>query len=139
MDLVLGARQFPNPNGIAPRMDTEGPPPTQFSGGAKLTNIPSANLSEQGDISSPPAAEVSPGMMREASAHSPAPEGNMVMRDAGASPPPDTAGLARPQTPHMAADPTLAPPSPERYHNTLRVFGDAKERATSQLLRSPDE
>jgi hypothetical protein len=36
-DIILGARQFPNPDGIAPRMDTEGPPPTRFTGGAKLT------------------------------------------------------------------------------------------------------
>lgn len=153
MDLVLGARQFPNPDGLAPRMDTEGPPDTQFTGGAKLSNIPPAKIADQGDIKNPPAADISPGLMHEASAQAPA--GNMVMRDAGAEPAPDTSALpaSSHQAPHAPqAQPGLAPldqsglaghaltqEGQARHAAKLREFGDAEQHLNAALLKSPDE
>jgi len=138
MDLVLGARQFPNPNGIAPRMDTEGPPPTQFSGGAKLSNIPSAKLNEQGDISSPLPADVQPEMMREASAHDAAPPMEGTPTPQMPTLFPEHTNTAEHRMNEIPA-PADAQQGQAAHAAKMRVFGDAKAHLDSQLLKSPDE
>src|ERR1700675_2541984 len=133
-DIYLGGPQrFPNPEGLAPRMDTEGPPPTKLSGGAKLTPIPTDPGVKQ-DISNPDEAHTmaQPDMVREASAHAAAPA------SMGEPAPPDPFGLpAQPPAPALAQGKPAMPelqPSRERYHNTLKEFGNAADNVMAAKM-----
>jgi hypothetical protein len=143
-EIVLGARQFPNPEGLAPRMDIEGPPPTRFSGGAKLSAIPPAKLADQGDISSPPAADVRPEMMREASATTPATEGEAL--PSALQPSSTQLPTLFPEHTNTAEHRMNEIPAPinnaegqTAHAAKTRLFDAAKEHLNSQLLKSPDE
>jgi hypothetical protein len=155
-EIILGARQLPNPEGIAPRMDTEGPPPTRMPQGAKLQLIPDATEAQRHIENVDPAHTMEqPGMVREASAHSAPPEGNMVMQDAGAQPAPDTSALPAHEgsVPHApTATPELAPLNESglaghalqqegqaRHAARMREFGDAEAKVNSALMKGPDE
>jgi hypothetical protein len=80
-DIVLGARQFPNPDHVELRTDLEGAPPTRTARGSRLEQIPS-HSDAAGDISNPASAEILPSEMREASAGS-APLGSRPRRFTG--------------------------------------------------------
>jgi hypothetical protein len=152
-EIVLGARQLRNPDGIAPRMDTEGPPPSVFSGGGQLMNIPPAKLSDQGDTSNPPAAEVSPGMMREAGAPASKFPGDAAPIQSPAAPPDTSALSSKHQAPQAPmGQPGLAPldqsglaghalqqEGQARHAAKMREFGDAEAHLNAALMKSPDE
>lgn len=66
-DLVLGAKQFANPDNAEVRGDEEGAPPTRMPNGSKLSPIPTVT-GQQFDVSNPDSAQLIPGQMRDASA-----------------------------------------------------------------------
>src|SRR6478752_6153277 len=65
-DVVLGAKKFPNPDGILPRWDIDGPPPTRMPQGATLL-APRNGGAPQMDASNPEPAQLLPGLLRAAS------------------------------------------------------------------------
>jgi hypothetical protein len=168
-DIILGARQFPNPDGIAPRMDTEGPPPTRFTGGAKLTLADNpGGLGVSGTAA--PRQMTSPTSLEDAAAAANEQEDTQVdqpqeqginklgshypsmpkpVAAAGGTEASPELGLpavsgSGPAIAHQAtmADvpkPVNNPEGQARHAEQLRQFGAAKEKANSELLRSPDE